>query len=182
MRKIILNLAVSLDSYIEGPNGEYDWCFDDQDYGLTNFFDACDAIFIGRKSYELIMRTDPKMFAAMKMYVFSDTLQESGAANVEILRSADFKSSVEEIRNKEGRDIWLFGGAKLVEAFIKENLISELLLSVHPVILGSGKPLFTNIKERVNLLLLGSEQFSSGLVQLRYAIKPKFDLSMLEGM
>lgn len=172
MRKIILNVAVSLDSYIEGPNGEYDWCFDDQDYGLTAFFKACDAIFIGRKSYELIMRTDPKMFADMKIYVFSDTLHDPQADNVEILRSADFKNRVEEIRSQEGRDIWLFGGAELVEAFIKNNLISELLLSVHPVILGSGKPLFTNIKERINLVLLGAEQFSSGLIQLRYIIKP----------
>ena len=172
MRKIILNVAVSLDSYIEGPNGEYDWCFDDQDYGLTDFFKACDAIFIGRKSYELIMRTDPKMFAAMKIYVFSDTLHDPQADNVEILRSADFKNRVEEIRSREGRDIWLFGGAELVEAFIKKNLISELLLSVHPVILGSGKPLFTNIKERINLVLLGAEQFSSGLIQLRYIVKP----------
>ena len=54
MRKIILNLAVSLDGFIEGPNGEYDWCFIDQDYGMTDFMDSTDAIFFGRKSYELV--------------------------------------------------------------------------------------------------------------------------------
>ena len=53
MRKVILSLAVSLDNYIEGPNGEYDWCFTDQDYGLSDFFKQIDSIFIGRKSYEL---------------------------------------------------------------------------------------------------------------------------------
>jgi dihydrofolate reductase len=182
MRKIILNLAVSLDGFIEGPNGEYDWCLNDQDYGLTDFFNASDAIFIGRKSYELILSTDPGMFAAIKMYVFSDTLDEQQADNVEIIRSADFLSRVDEIRQQEGKNIWLFGGASLVSAFIEHNLISELLLSVHPIILGAGRPLFADIKERVNLILLGSEPFSSGLIQLRYAMKPKFDLGMLEGM
>jgi dihydrofolate reductase len=182
MRKIILNLAVSLDGFIEGPNGEYDWCFNDQDYGLTEFFNASDAIFVGRKSYELIMNNDPNMFAGIKLYVFSDTLNEPQGDNVEVIRSANFLSRIEQIKRQDGKNIWLFGGASLVSAFIEHNLISELLLSVHPIILGAGRPLFTDIKDRVNLMLLGSEPFSSGLIQLRYAIKPKFDLGMLEGM
>ena len=53
MRKVILGLAVSLDGFIEGPNGEYDWCFSDQDYGLSDFFSRVDSVFIGRKSYEM---------------------------------------------------------------------------------------------------------------------------------
>jgi dihydrofolate reductase len=182
MRKIILNLAVSLDDYIEGPNGEYDWCLADQDYGMTEFLSNSDAIFIGRKSYELLMGTDPEMFSALKMYVFSDSLQPSQNANTEVIRSANFKTRIDEIRNEPGRNIWLFGGASLVSEFIEEGLITEFLLSVHPVILGAGKPLFTGSKDRIELVLLNSEQFSSGLVQLRYTIKPKFDLSMLDGM
>ena len=55
MRKVILQLAVSLDGFIEGPNGEFDWCFTDDDYGMTNFFNQIDTIFIGRKSYELTL-------------------------------------------------------------------------------------------------------------------------------
>jgi len=182
MRKIILNLAVSLDGFIEGPNGEYDWCLADQDYGMTEFLSSSDAIFIGRKSYDLLMSTDPEMFGALKMYVFSDTLQPSTNPNTEIIKSADFKSKVETIRDQPGKNIWMFGGASLVSAFIEEGFITEFLLSVHPIILGSGKPLFMGSKDRIELILLGNEQFSSGLVQLRYAIKPKFDLGMLEGM
>lgn len=182
MRKIILNLAVSLDGFIEGPNGEYDWCLADQDYGMTEFLNNSDAIFIGRKSYELLMSTDPEMFGALKLYVFSDTLQPSSNPNTEIIKSVDFKSRIETIRNQPGRNIWLFGGASLLSAFVEEGFITEFLLSVHPIILGSGKLLFMGSKDRIELILLGSEQFSSGLVQLRYAIKPKFDLGMLEGM
>lgn len=182
MRKIILNLAVSLDGFIEGPNGEYDWCFADQDYGMTEFLNNSDAIFIGRKSYELLMSTDPEMFGAFKMYVFSDSLQPSQNPNTEIINSAVFKARVDTIRNEAGNNIWLYGGASLVSSFIDQGLVTEFMLSVHPIILGGGKPLFTGSKDRVELILLSSEQFSSGLVQLRYAIKPKFDLSMLDGM
>jgi dihydrofolate reductase len=182
MRKIILNLAVSLDGFIEGPNGEYDWCLADQDYGMTEFLNNSDAIFIGRKSYELLMSTDPEMFGALKMYVFSDTLQPSQNPNTEIIKSANFGVRVNEIMNQAGSNIWLFGGADLVSIFIDQGLITEFMLSVHPIILGAGKLLFTGSKDRVELILLSSEQFSSGLVQLRYAIKPKFDLGMLDGM
>ena len=181
MRKIILNLAVSLDGYIEGPNGEYDWCFADQDYGMTEFLNNSDAIFMGRKSYEMLMSAYPEMFAALKMYVFSNTLTHVEGNN-EIITKDDFTQRVYEIRNQPGANIWLYGGAELVSAFIAENQINELLLSVHPVILGAGKPLFTGIKERTDLILLSSEQFSSGLVQLKYTLKPKFDMEMLNGM
>jgi dihydrofolate reductase len=179
MRKIILNLAVSLDGYIEGPNREYDWCFADQDYGMTEFLDNTDAIFLGRKSYEMLMAAYPEMFAALKMYVFSDTLTHVEGNN-EIITRGDFKQRIEEIRNQPGANIWLYGGADLVSAFITHNQINELLLSVHPVILGAGKPLFTDIKDRTDLILLGTEQFSSGLVQLKYTLKPKFDLGMID--
>jgi dihydrofolate reductase len=180
MRKVILNLAMSLDGYIEGPNGEYDWCFADQDYGMTEFLGSTDAIFLGRKSYEMMMAAGPEIFAALKLYVFSNTLTKV-EGNAEIITEADFKQRVEQIRYQQGANIWLFGGAQLVSAFIAQNQINELLLSVHPVILGAGKPLFIDIKERTDLILLGSEQFSSGLVQLKYILKPKFDMSMLDG-
>ena len=55
MRKLILGVAVSLDGFIEGPNGEYDWCFSDQDYGMSDFMKRIDAIFFGRKSYEVML-------------------------------------------------------------------------------------------------------------------------------
>lgn len=181
MRKIILNLAMSLDGYIEGPNGEYDWCFADQDYGMTEFLGNTDAIFLGRKSYETLMAAYPEMFAALKMYVFSDTLTHVEGNN-EIITNADFQQRIAEIRHQPGANIWLYGGAELVSAFITHNQINELMLSVHPTILGAGKPLFTDIKERTDLVLLKSEQFSSGLIQLTYALKPKFDMSMLDGM
>jgi len=178
MRKVILNLAMSLDGYIEGPNGEYDWCFADQDYGMTEFLNQADAIFLGRKSYEMFIDTDLGLFAALKMYVFTDTLT-SVTGNAEIIQSADFDRRVDEIRHQPGGNIWLFGGAELVAAFVAKKQINEFLLSVHPVILGAGKQLF-DVKGRTDLMFLGSETFSSGLVQLRYTFKPQFDMDMID--
>ena len=75
MRKIILGLAVSLDGFIEGPNGEYDWCFTDQDYGLTEFFERVDTAFIGRKTYEMTLAMKQEgSLPKLKEYIFSTTL------------------------------------------------------------------------------------------------------------
>lgn len=181
MRKVILNLAVSLDGYIEGPNGEYDWCFADQDYGMTDFFASIDMIFMGRKSYELIASTgDINAFPQVK-YVFSDTLDPDLHPAVNVIRKPDFASSVNTIRNETGGHIWLFGGSELISSFLEANLIDDFLLSIHPILLGGGKPLFNQLNTRVGLVHMGTETYSSGLVQIRYTLKPVFDYSMLSG-
>ena len=171
MRKVILGLAISLDGYIEGPNGEYDWCFTDQDYGMAEFFKRIDSMFIGRKSYELTLSMgDEAMpgFPKLKEYVFSNTLTEVKPDGV--LIRGDLEKEVKRIKNEPGKDIWMFGGANLTTAFLNLRLIDELWLSVHPIILGSGKPLFSNIDSRIHLTLVDTKSYSSGLVSLTYGI------------
>src|SRR3954468_19120635 len=107
MRKVILNLAVSLDGFIEGPNSEYDWCFTDQDYGMNEFFKRTDAIFLGRKSYDLVTKTGAEYFGKRKIYVFSKTLTETKNKNV-IVINKDIVATVDKIKNEPGKDIWLF--------------------------------------------------------------------------
>lgn len=182
MRKVILNLAVSLDGFIEGPNGEYDWCLMDQDYGLTDFWNSIDTLFVGRKSYELLTTTgEISHFNSAKIYVFSDTLAEVEHDNVEIVSGADLVADVSAIKNQDGKSIWLFGGASLLSSFMANGLVDEFLLSVHPVLLGGGKPLFQSIKARTGLQLTETVPYSSGLVQLRYTVLPKFDLNNIAG-
>jgi len=175
MRKLILGLAVTLDGYIEGPNGEYDWCFTDQDYGLNEFFKGVDAIFIGRKSYEMAQQyaegNDGELVPGMPPvteYVFSNTLKsvKDGA----VLISDDSIAEAKRIKMGPGRDIWLFGGASLTEALMQAGLVDELWMSVHPVLLGSGKPLFHEKSNRTLLTLLESKAYDTGLVSLRYGI------------
>lgn len=171
MRKIILGLAVSLDGFIEGPNGEYDWCFTDQDYGLSEFFKRIDAVFMGRKSYELAqaMGEAPPGMPKMEEYIFSTTLKhvKEGAT----LISGDTKEQVLKIKNRPGKDIWLFGGASLTSSLMNLGLVDEIWLSIHPVVLGGGKPLFSNIENRIQLQLKECKTFSTGLVSVIYEIK-----------
>lgn len=171
MRKIILNVAVSLDGFIEDANGQYDWCFTDQDYGMTDFMNSIDAILFGRKSYELVMKEDyAAHYKNYEQYVFSTTLQELNKDNNAILVNTDALSFIQTLKTKPGKKIWLFGGANLTSFCMQHQLIDELMLSVHPVLLGSGKPLFENLAKRTSLQLTNAVTFSSGLVQLYYDI------------
>lgn len=173
MRKVILGLAVSLDGFIEGPNGEYDWCFTDQDYGMNDFLQRVDTILMGRKSYEVAMAAGenygmPAM-PPMKEYIFSNTLTKvkDGATLV----SGDTIAAVREIKEQAGKDIWLFGGAALTGSLIKAGLVDELWLSVHPILLGTGRPLFTGLLDRYYLELLGVKSYETGLVSVTYRFR-----------
>ena len=172
MRKIILQLAVSLDGYIEGPDGEFDWCFTDQDYGMSEFFKRVDTTFMGRKTYELALAMQdqaPPGFPKMKEYVFSNSMQT--AKEDVILVRGDTKKEVEKIKKQKGRDIWLFGGAELISSLMNLHLIDEIILAVHPVVLGDGKQLFRDINERTWLTLTSHKIYPNGLVFLAYSIK-----------
>jgi dihydrofolate reductase len=172
MRKVILGLAVSLDGFIEGPNGEYDWCFTDQDYGMTEFYQRIDSVFYGRKSYELTLSMGDSIdevmpgFPKLKEYVFSNTWKEVKPGV--ILISGDIETQVRQIKNNPGKDIWLFGGASLTTSLLNFGLVDEINLAVHPILLGDGKRLFNQISKRTLLTLTDTKKYSSGLVSLTY--------------
>ena len=174
MRKIILGLAVSLDGFIEGPNGEYDWCLTDQDYGMSDFFKRIDSSFMGRKTYEMTLSMgDVAMpgFPKLNEYVFSNTLQEVKKGF--ILIKGDIAEQVMKIKNEPGKDIWLFGGAALTSSLMNLGLVDEIGLAVHPILLGSGKYLFSQINHRIHLTLVDTKTYSSGLVALTYTLASK---------
>jgi len=178
-RKIILDLAVTLDGYIEGKNGEIDWCIMDEEMGFHHFLNQIDTILYGRKIYDLWGRyvPDPGQAESEKQfwqsvhrkekYVFSRTQQGNGD-NEAIFINDNIFEEVNKLKNKPGKDIWLYGGASLITTFIQLGLVDEFRLSVHPVVLGEGKPLFVDIGKRLNLKLAHARTFSSGVVQLIY--------------
>ncbi|WP_240421164.1 dihydrofolate reductase family protein [Paenibacillus periandrae] len=177
-RRIILDLAVTLDGFIEGKNGEVDWCIMDSELGFNNFLNQIDTILYGRKSYDLwgqftpgIEHTDSEkefweLVHSKEKYVFSRT--QMGTDNKAIFINERILEEVNELKNKPGKDIWLYGGASLITTFIHLGLVDEFRLSVHPVVLGEGKPLFVDIKQRLNLKMVNTRTFSSGVVQLIY--------------
>lgn len=177
-RKIILDLAVTLDGFIEGTNGEVDWCIMDSEMGFINFLNQIDTILYGRKSYDLWGQYTPEnevtdiekeiweLVHSKEKYVFSRT--QKGTDNKAIFINDNILEEVNKLKNKPGKDIWLYGGASLITTFINLGLVDEFRLSVHPVILGEGKPLFNDIKQRLNLKVVNTRTFSSGVVQLIY--------------
>jgi dihydrofolate reductase len=176
MRKIILNLATSLDGFIEGANGEVDWCILDDDMHFDNFLESIDTIFYGRVSYDLWGNYQPDASASEMEKQISSAIQSkekfvfSSQPRVDdkaTFISADVVAQVEKIRNQPGKNIWLYGGAKLITTFIENGLVDEYMISVHPTALGAGKPLF-DISGRLNLMLVETKVFRSGVVQLIY--------------
>lgn len=181
MRKIFLDLAVSLDGFIEGPNGAIDWCIMDDDMDFDGFLSTIDTIFYGRVSYDTWGNFHPESNAdkteinlwenvhAKKKYVFSTQKRSDDRAT---FINSDLKKKVEEIKREPGKGIWLYGGASLIKTFIQYELVDIYRISVHPVVLGDGKPLFDKIERRLTLKLTDTNVFKSGVVQLIYeAIK-----------
>ena len=139
---------------------------------MPEFFKRIDSTFMGRKTYELALAMAdqaPPGFPKFKEYVFSNTLDEvKGDA---ILVKGDIKKQVEKIKNEKGKDIWLFGGAELISVLMNLKIVDEVMLAIHPVILGGGKPCFKEINERTWLTLTDHKVYPNGLVMLTYTTK-----------
>lgn len=178
MRKVILDLAVTLDGFIEGPNGEVDWCIMDEEMGFHQFLSGIDTILYGRKSYDLWGEYTPSDTASecekqiwilvhsKKKIVFSATVAETGGPVQYISRNIE--AEIKKLKQESGKDMWLYGGAGLISTFINLGLVDEYRLSVHPVVLGAGKPLFEGLQKRARLKLKDVRTYSSGVVQLKY--------------
>lgn len=182
MRKIILNLTVTLDGFIEGPNAEMDWLVRDEeiDFGdiLNDILSDKDIIFYGRVSYDKWGNFQPDTNASQKIidayklmdskqkYIFSKTTKDDNTPAIFI--NSNIKGRVLEIKEQSGKDIWLYGGAKLTTTFLNLDLIDEYRLAVHPVILGKGKLLFQNIKDRHQLTLIDTKSYKSGVTLMTY--------------
>lgn len=177
MKKVILNLAVTLDGFIEGPNGEIDWCIMDDDMEFDAFIQSIDTILYGRVSYDAWGNFQPDEQASpaektmwqdihgKNKIVFSAQQRTDERAR---FITSDIANEVAAIKAQGGKDIWLYGGAKLIKTFIQLGLIDVYKISVHPVALGSGKPLFEDLKERIGLRLTGTRVFRSGVVEMTY--------------
>jgi dihydrofolate reductase len=174
MRKVKYGVANSLDNFIARKDGAYDWILTQGDHmkEISKFFKSFDAVLMGRKTYEVALSqgAGSGAYPGMKSYVFSRTLKECSDAGVKIV-SENAGEFIRNLKNASGKDIWLMGGGNLAQTLFDENLIDEILLGVHPVLLGSGIPLFSPINHQIDLELTDCKTYKSGLVQLSYRVK-----------
>jgi dihydrofolate reductase len=181
MRKVKYFVANSLDNFIARRDGSVDWLFMDGDYGMNEFFASIDAVLIGRKTYEFAFGKNPKPVrkkaagkkarkSATRSFIFSRTLDASLHEDIEII-SENAGEFVRQLKNAEGKDIWLMGGGELAASLFAENLVDEISLNIHPVLLGSGIALFPEFGRQLDLQLLECKAHKNGCVQVTYAVK-----------
>ncbi|MDX2149134.1 MAG: dihydrofolate reductase family protein [Bryobacteraceae bacterium] len=153
MRHVVYGGAMSLDGYIAGPNGEYDWIVMDPDMDFAEMNARFDTFLIGRKTFEAMrkMGGDARSTPGIQNIVFSRTLKPSEHPHIDI--RADAERVVSELRAMPGKDIALFGGGELFRSLLSAGLVDEIGVAVVPVLLGGGIPLLPSPAIRATLRL-----------------------------
>lgn len=166
-RRIVLYLAASLDGFIARRDGGVDWlpAAGPEDYGYAQFLGTVDTVIMGRTTYEQVLTFGPYPYAGKKGYVFTTT-HRGRDENVEFVRG-DIAEFVARLRSAPGKDIWLVGGAKLAQDFLRQKEVDTIVLTIIPRLLGEGIALFGTGPERP-LELIDLERYPDGVVQLTY--------------
>ncbi|MBK1988858.1 dihydrofolate reductase [Sphaerospermopsis aphanizomenoides BCCUSP55] len=170
MRKIRLFIASSLDGYIASKSGDVDWLFTDHDYGYSEFFNSIDTLIMGSKTYHQILGFGEYPYPGKKAFVVSKTRHGGQDDHVQFV-GENLESFIKNLRSSSGGDIWLVGGSQVIEYFLEYGFLDEIILAIHPIILGEGIPLFVNnpsIHKTLNLRNV--KTYDSGLLQVYYQI------------
>lgn len=182
MRKLKLQVQITVDGYIAGPNGEMDWMVWDWDDALKNYVTAItapvDCIILGRKLAQGFIphwAANPEQEGADKMnntakVVFTKTLDKSEWPNT-VLAKGNLVDEITQLKKQPGNDIIVYGGANFVSALIKEGLIDEYHLFINPTAIGNGMTIFKELDGKLNLALVKSTSFACGIVVLNYEPK-----------
>lgn len=172
-RKLILYIAMSLDGYIARNNDDIDWLNivekEGEDYGYAEFTSSVDTVILGRKTYDKVVAMGyPNPHPDKDMIIISRASKPT-KENISYY-SGDLKSLINELKAKEGKNIYCDGGAELVTELLKLDLIDEMIISIIPILLGEGIKLFKDGRPENKLKLLESKGFEKGLVQVRYEV------------
>ena len=171
MRKVVYGCAMSLDGFIAGPNGEYDWIVADPDIDFMALMSRFDTFLIGRKTFEAMRRMGDAAPPApgIENIVCSRTLRAGDCPNATL--SPDAEAAVAALRKKAGKDIALFGGGELFRSLLRAGMVDEVGVAVVPVLLGGGIPLLPAPASRARLALKKQHVYpKSGIVALDYDI------------
>lgn len=172
-RSIILYIAMSLDGYIARKNGAVDWLSghadeNNVDNGYNNFYKTIDTVVMGRTTYEQVINElspDVWVYEGKKCYV-ATTKKGEADSKVEFI-SEDIVGNIKNLKKQQGKDIWIVGGAKLIDQFIKQDIIDKYIITVIPTILGEGIPLFIKENPEIKLRLVETKVVD-GMTELTY--------------
>lgn len=171
MRKIKLFIACSIDGYIATKSGDIQFldqaAIDNEDYGYEAFMSHIDTVIMGRKTYDKIKSFDvafPHLNEAV--YVFSKT--RKGSNDEVTFVNDDAPQFLHALKQQPGKDIFLDGGAQLIHTCLHHQLIDEMIISIIPICLGDGIPLFLPSNQSQTFVLINHKAYQSGVIQLTY--------------
>ncbi|HEL9643957.1 dihydrofolate reductase family protein [Streptococcus suis] len=175
MRRLVLNIAMSLDGFIARKDGTYDWieghgtaqCDTALQFDNPAFFNDCDTVIMGRKSLEDCPLEMIEGYQD-KQFIIASHAEQADYENVRFVQ--DIVAEIERLRAEEGGDIWLFGGAGLVQTCLEAKLIDHFIIGIIPTILGEGISLFDKLPEEQKLTLVEST-VTDGIAMLRYDVR-----------
>ena len=181
MRKIIVFENVTLDGFMAGPDGELDWAVRDDEVTQNSKEgnDSIDTFLFGRVTYDMMASfwptpigksANPVFADALNntpKIVFSTTLKKADWQNTEVAQALT-KDEILKLKQLPGKNMMIFGSGTLVEQLTKLGLIDEYQLMLNPIVLGKGRPLFKDTTDRMNLTLVKTKTFKSGIVLLQY--------------
>ena len=183
MRKVVFGGANSLDNYIARPDGGYDWLIfgDEVAELMKDMWPKMGTMIMGRKTWDVSRANMPKTKSkktksakkpsgGIETYVFSRTLK-AGEEDGAIIRNDDPGEFVRELKQGEGKDIFIMGGGELARDLFDAGVIDEIGFNIHPVLLGKGIPLFHEMKKQIDLELVECRQFKNGCVYVYYKVK-----------
>lgn len=171
MRKVILFTASSLDGFIARSDGTIDWLFTGSDYGYSQFYDSIDTVLIGRKTYDQVLEFSKSPFEKKKCFVFTRQTNLQNSQDIQFVNNV--VETVGQLIKHPGKDIWLVGGSEIISVLLNADMINDIILSIHPIMLGTGIPLFRDNRKLSCLRFMNSKTFDSGLVQLHYELRQK---------
>ena len=171
MRNIWYCVAMSLDGFIAGPNGEYDWIPVEPEIDWGAFMNRFDTVLMGRRSYEASL-TAPGGGAmpGMQSYVCSNTLQQQDHPKVTIISHNNLTAKLESLRKEDGKEIWLFGGGELFRSLLLLGQVDRTEVGLVPIMLGRGIRFLQGLDQITPLHLIDTRLYPSGIMMLTYQI------------
>jgi dihydrofolate reductase len=175
MRKVTFGGANSLDNYFARKDDAVDWLMWSKEAAsaMTHYWKTIDTVVMGRRTYEVALRMGAcggNPYAGMKSYVFSRTLKPMSGSSVKIV-SEDAAEFVRKLKSEEGKDICVMGGGLLAKSLFEADLIDEIGFNIHPVLLGSGIPLYHEMSHQIDLELIDCKAFKNGTLLVSYRVK-----------
>jgi len=177
MRKVTFGGANSLDNYFARKDDSVDWLMWSNEAAsvMKDFWKTIDTVVMGRRTYEVAQRmgAGAGAYPGVKNYVFSRTMRQSEKKKVKNLEivSEDAAEFVRRLKSQEGKDICVMGGGLLAKSLFEADLIDEIGFNIHPVLLGSGIPLFHEMDHQIDLELLNCKAFKNGTLMVSYRVK-----------